>query len=717
MKNTILLRRKLHVSIENGNSFLSNTYLATAMKNIERLGFTFSKGVLEAVRTLSIEDFTLFYNLLESELRVMVGDHVEYKPTYPNFPKQVMELNEADLYINAIIHYYDSFIRDVAGIVSTDRSLPDYEEIARPSLNHFPELKVIHLGNEVELQRIISQLIAANSSISQLDKEDIEWAIKTYEKDKLFTTIIPQAIPMKENLSFVVATLHKYEKASLRDLTPMFKTATDVLRLAVALSEGDVSLASTTKFKKFKRSERRLLLGLLESLPYITEDMLRNKTKWIRLGEILHPGEYKNKYPNTYKAFNILRNKLEFSTFESKLQAAINNKDITKCVALLSKRPGEFARRLDQILRLSSLNKQSDMTNDILHAFSLKAEQIATPVLMQVMVHFMNRHRKKVSRVFFPKGQVGKAILIENNLDTIHFNLCYSIVAICENALKERFSKLPQLGKVAIEENMKEQLIPFSQRSASKSLRTLVRGSKIELPEGDTIRFFTWWKEGTKDGEHTGRIDIDLSAVMYDKDWDYLEHISYTNLRSADYKATHSGDITSAPKGACEFIDLHIPSILKYGGRYIVAQLYSFTEQPFVSISECFAGWMMRSEPNSGEIFEPNTVSDKIDLSSNTTISIPVIIDLHERKMIWCDLALKNHPFFYNNLEGNQTGIIAMGKAMTSIVKPTLYDLFLLHAIARGELVESREEADVVFAFDGTISPFDTEMIISEFLV
>ncbi len=63
-----------------------------------------------------------------------------------------------------------------------------------------------------------------------------------------------------------------------------------------------------------------------------------------------------------------------------------------------------------------------------------------------------------------------------------------------------------------------------------------------------------------------------------------MEHISYTNLRSAQYKAFHSGDIVSAPKGACEFIDIDIESVLRYGGRYVVSYLNSFTLQPFCNL-------------------------------------------------------------------------------------------------------------------------------------
>ena len=71
-----------------------------------------------------------------------------------------------------------------------------------------------------------------------------------------------------------------------------------------------------------------------------------------------------------------------------------------------------------------------------------------------------------------------------------------------------------------------------------------------QVMEGATIRFFLWWKEGEVNGKHTDRVDIDVSAVLYDAGWRYMEHISYTNLRSAKYRACHIGDITSAPIGS-----------------------------------------------------------------------------------------------------------------------------------------------------------------------
>ncbi|MFN0200205.1 MAG: TerD family protein, partial [Bacteroidia bacterium] len=628
----------------------------------------------------------------------------------PNFPTQVMEASDAELYLNAIVHYLGDWIGA--------RILPNYKKLKREPLKDKIALKVIDLGTEAEFCKICENLLASKTSISETDKADVTWFVENYGDN--LQAIVPAAIPLKENIAYFCALLLKNNIKSLEKVenyvASFIKTATDVLRLAAAMSNGDVSLAEPTKFVKFKRAERKFLLSLLENAGNITEDMLRYPERWKRLGEILHPGEYKNRFAKTAKSFNILRNNNDFLTFNAKVEAALVKKDTNAVADLLKTRAGEFARRLDHLLRL--VHEDTKKVEKLLSDFQEVAENVATPVLLQVRSHFIHRnstHRESL-RTFFPKGNLAKVQAIKNELPFVNKQTCIQLAVICENALLARFANLPSLGKVYLEEKMQDYLVPFSQRSASKALRTAVRGSKISMPEGNTIRFFLWWKEGKVNDVPTGRVDIDLSASLYGKTWNYMEHISYTNLRSATYNAAHSGDITSAPNGACEFIDLDINSIVKYGGRYVVMSLHSFTSQPYCNLPECFAGWMMRQKPKSGEIFEPKTVQDKIDVTADTQIAVPVILDLVERKVIWADIALKSDPYYYNNVEGNGANLVLMGKALSSLTKPNLYDLLFLHAVSRGELVEDKTEADTIFAVNEGVTPFDTEVIMGEYL-
>ena len=699
INNTIYLRRanKLAVERGQGEGRLSEAVLATALKNIEFLGFTFSYSLMHAVRTLSMEQFTGFYTQLAADLRVMVGAHVEYQPMYPGFPQQVMEEDDAVLYLNAVYHYLTV-------------EVPEHPAEIRPALLDKTELTVIELGNQAEFHMMIRQLIQAKTSISGTDREDIDTAIANAEPEEL-EELLPSDIPFKENAAFVASCLLKHDKASINLIKRYFKTATDVLRLAAAWSGGDVSLAEPVRFRKFKRPERRLLLGLLEQCHPMTEDMLKFKDRWIRLGEILHPSEYKSRFPRSEEAFAVLRNNKPYTTFNGSVELAFRYDQVWILIDLLMKRPGEFARRLDQLLR------STEHTEYVVLAFGEVADQVSTPVLLQVKSHFARRHEPSDLRIFFPKGNVAKAFAVPDHLPKVDPGACEDIVNLCDQVLIQRFSELPPLGKTYVDQRLQHYHVPFSQRSASKALRTLVRGSRLPMGEGDTIRFFSWWKEGMVNGQPTGRVDIDLSAVMYNGNWQYVEHISYTNLRSSKYRAVHSGDIVSAPQGACEFIDLHIPSIVQYGGRYIVATLHSYTSQPYCELPECFTGWMMRKKPGSGEIFEPATVANKIDVTADTQIAIPVILDLMERTVIWTDLSLKRHPHYYNNVEGNQKGMVLMGKAMTALRKPNLYDLFMLHAKARGECVAQENQADTVFSVDHGTTPFDIEQIMAEYLV
>jgi hypothetical protein len=685
--NTIYLRRKNKIIIQKGSGDLPENYLAALLKNIENLGYTLSQEVLDVVRTFSLEELEAFYLQLVEDLKKMVGAHHKFKPMYPNFPRQVMEMSEAHLYFNAIIHY----LTGLRPVTKVKERLPLFDDI-KP--------KIIGLGTVEEFEAIFTNLCASKTSISEQDKEDLAWFVQHYGDG--IAPLLPTEFPSKENLSIVGALLLKHTTIAPPFLAANFKTATDVLRLAVAMSNGDVSLAKPTKFGKFSRPQRRVILELTENCGALTEDMLRWEGRWLRLGERLHVGEYKARYPKTFAAIDVLRNDKPFQSFYGEVECKIEARDATGALELLRTRPGELARKLDHLLRLNL--EQAPIT---LEVFEGVAPQIATPVLLQVASHFRHRNENQPLRIFFPKGQIAKVQAIENKLPEIPQAISKRAVAICENTLRERFAALEPLGKCYIDPKLRDFLVPFSQRSAAKALRTLVRGSKLDLPQGDTLRFFLWWKNGIE------RTDIDLSAAFYDENFVYVDVVSYYNLKS--FGGHHSGDIVDAPNGAAEFIDVSRAKLNKKKVRYVVMCINSYTEQPFCDLPECFAGWMPRQKPDSGEIFEARTVTDRVDIASDTRICLPALFDLVENKVIWLDIALKKDPS-WNNVENNKSGVSLMGRALSNLQKPTLYELFALHIAARGELVDSPDAAQTVFSLEKGITPFDLAEIGANWL-
>lgn len=109
---------------------------------------------------------------------------------------------------------------------------------------------------------------------------------------------------------------------------------------------------------------------------------------------------------------------------------------------------------------------------------------------------------------------------------------------------------------------------------------------------------------------------------------------------------------------------------------------------------------MERSWFDSGEIYEPKTVKNQISLTSNTKISVSVIIDCREKQVIWADFSSDMSKNNFINLENNLIGTTAAAYAAVNFKKATMKQVSYLNALARGELVEKMEDADTIFTAD-----------------
>lgn len=697
----ILLKRKSKVLLKTEEEHNENICAAvTAMKNMEAYGYTFSYELLKAMSNLDTSSIYTIYQNIESVIKDMIGAEIsEAVVFYPNFPTQVMEMNDATLFMDQLVHY-----------ISGGTLAPLEEKEERLPLIGDKSLKVLDLGEMQDLYEIRNNLLQSNTSISGQDKEDLIYLYKNLDK-----TDLPNEIPFKENVAIIAATLLEDELTTANTLRPIVKTATDVLRVITYLSGGDVSLADLCKFKSFKRKHRRIFLDLLNNMKNIEEDMLRYKNRWIRVGERLHPGEYPQ-YQKVCQTFDKLRNNKHITTFAGEVQSKMDAKQYLEATKLLAQRPAELARRLDELLR------KTDKSNQlvIIEEFETVAEKVSSRVLLQVLEHFYNRSETQSVRVVFPKGNVAQATILPD-LKPLDEALCDKITQICQKALISNYSTKEKFGKVYIDPEMSRYTIPYSQRSASKAMKAVTRGSHIKLNDNiNVLRGFIHWTNDEGDGWNS-RVDIDLSACILDKNWKYKSHVSYTHLRDSKMSAYHSGDITDGGdvngKGVAEFLDCDIDSIVKAGGRYIVYEVFSYTGQSFSKLPHVSFGWMEREECASGEIFEPSTVEQKMDLASDSMVSIPVIFDCVEREIIWCDMNLSIGQMstrYGNNLESNFNKATATCYAMANMNKVDMYYLTYLHAMARGELVSSREEADIIFSNDLTKPLIEVEVEIKD---
>ncbi len=477
--------------------------------------------------------------------------------------------------------------------------------------NERVRFQLLDLGESVEAEAraLFVSFCERKQAMSPQDKTDFITLTREYGERVL--PWLPETIPLKENVATVFGTLFEIGEPDpvLHSAKKHLKTATDVLRLIATFSGADPALQRETIYKAVKRSEpvspvwtnlakvfgasppqwmtvsvpirvrrfkvarlgrpvRRALLALMEAMApdLLAEDMLRHRSYWVWVGEFLHPHEYRKRYPKVARAFAIVRQKgphgeppPEFQTFYSRLEAAARRKDAGTMTELLMQRPGELARRFDHALRIAGDDARA--TERLVKAFASSAGAFSTPVLLTLLQLLPTRARKAKVRIYWPKGALAKGVSSPDERPVLPLRAIEPAVRAVEAELLERFVTKPAFRDFAIDDALRDIIMPFNERTASPSAVVLPRGSRIRIPAGKVARLFLHWCQPEKDGDRT---DLDLSVAFYDDEWSYVGVCSYYELKfrnpAGRVIAQSAGDLRDAPfpDGATEFVDLHI---------------------------------------------------------------------------------------------------------------------------------------------------------------
>lgn len=695
-----------------------HAHALTFQANIESLGFAWKRTDFQRLMGLPVATQAALYAQALPVLKDMVGVRT-HAPMYPNFPRQVMDASDAELLLNAWLHY--------VGDLFALRLVPDYPVEKRPKLREKTgALKPLGLVDAHEAldcwERWTQATVAWSAQQRAAAVSGLAWAQEQADAhtDPAFADrLLRLSIPNRENKAVIAgAALHASggrvvtdegrvtrpqghsEFVPLRHLRgliwPMANThATDVLRTVAAYAGGDVSLATPTRVPNLSRPVRRALMAQIEEAafsPTAKEDGFARREAWLRLGERLHPGEFKDRDFGQAKAFfDAVRNEAPPVSWMAQLDAVLtadrSRARLPHLLSLISERPGLFARQLRRVLAWAGEAHGAA----VLDAFAPHAGSVSTNVLLQAKHAFA--HQGQAQRVVLPKGQVGRMIVTPKPAAVIPPALAERVVQITHEALVARFAQLEPLGKVYVDPALAKVPVPYALRSASRALRTLPRGSAVPYDRlAKVVRLFIWWHERPDLDTTVGRIDIDLSAVVYDEAFNELTTCSFRGLR--DEGLTHSGDLTSAPKGASEFIDVEVAKLPKRS-RYVAMMVNAFTSQQFNELPECFAGWMSRRSPQSGEIFEPRTVDNRFDLASPGRAVMPMVLDVKTGEVLWLDMPSHVRAPNYNAVVTQIASIGERIQALVNLSRPTLADLYALHVEARGEAVDDIAQADV----------------------
>jgi stress response protein SCP2 len=699
--------------------------------SLEPLGFTYSKDVILTLSWMDEREIAHVQANLNRMLTRALGAHVLYHPMYPNFPEQVLAASDTELLVNAWMHY----LGDWFGV----RVLPNYATAKRAPLKSLEHLKptVLQLAERTAVYDHTKRLLDGNASLSEANKgvllELLSYFNEVYP-GRLLEILATATVPQKEIRAFVGGWLLKNTPSSFEagQFARLFQTPTDVLRLAAAVSAADLASADLTlsappRFGKMSRGVRRLLLALLDAqeAESVRAEMFRRREQWVRAGEALHPGEYQSRFKRAHEHFTALRNKEAPASWAGIVEKRVASRETLAAIALLVQRPGVFARKLHEVVRKATgTNKDA-----VVRAFADVADKVATPVLLQLRQRMQAELDGVAVQAFSPKAGAGRMWVPKTAAPRVTDVYADFIVQTVTAVLATRFAKLPAMGKVYVDPALAGYSVPFAQRTAQKALRTVGRGSRIDLGAEPIMRAFMWWNESglDKDGNRytIGRTDLDLSCAVLDASFNYMTHCSFTHLR--DKGLTHSGDITSAPNGACEFIDINFGELPK-GAAYVALLAYAYTAQNFADMPEAYLGWMVRADGQSGDVYDARTVRQKVDLATAGQRVLVGYVDVARRQFVWADLVLPARCGGFNAIETSSDMTSLLARGIVKPLRPTLGALLTDHAAARGELVETAEDADIVFTsqLPGAVSPakagqvvvtaYDAEVLIADYL-
>ena len=792
--------QKLNIEKASRNNTLSIAEMATITKKFQGYGYTFEKKLAQTIFKVD-RDYAID---LCREMLENIEDFKSdkgYEVFYKDFPKEVMNMEEADIYINQMLHYWFGYIPKHKNLKNKNIG---YE---KNELAQLVELSHLKLVADSDIEKLFYNLLSSNVTLSSQYLEDVCFLSNGFSEKELEE--YSENILMKETLT----TLSSYVWEKRKILIGNFDTATDVLRFITKLSNGELNTKYIC-FAYFSRMELAQIVKKLEKIKNSFPDIKRYKKPWHKFFKLNAKKINLKKYPNVQKIVNMLFSKFEYETpkgYFDKVKKNIpnmSNKDSEKFIGLYLKFSGDYARQVLSLLNISNKKQYHILINGLKKCM----KDVNTRVLLQLYDRLLNLQKKNqleeikknkeieikikmekiknsqiteeektVEEIFEKKNSPEKRSKIRNVFRNLVFKeeqkdeselekqknieeqknkteiietlekerirnlqmeiprvvnskgtwrkidetiflsdeLIEDLMEVVKNGIIEKLKEKDSLKKVFVDESYKNIAVTTSEKDSNISLRPMTKGSKIKFnSDAEVLRFFVGWKNFEKDGLKI-RTDIDLSAVYFDCEFNFLNSIAYYNQIEEGF--AFSGDIVDAPDGALEFIDIYdLEKIKEKGINYILMTVRSYNGFNFKEINSVFAGVLELTKEESQD--RKNMFSAAISqgfqiLSKNYTTST-ILVDLQKSEYIWIDMNLpvsKNYRD-QNRLQNNEAAYLEdILKYFVNKEYMTMYDLIEMNVKARGTKVFDKEVADVIFDRIDVDNPIPLAQILSNF--
>lgn len=523
----------------------------TVNENLKSLGYTLKpKDIIKLARKKDIENI---YN----DIKEYIGD-IKAKPMYPDFPKQVMEMEEAEFRFHQLMHYFSTYgVEFLSGCEVSKGWLPEVEETNKTkSDKHLLDLKVIDLYNEHEISKYCIENISQRNERLTNPQKDICGALFSQYVELVNYDLSDLKITFKQNLLnffyIIFSNDDLYRNTKINLLHQLCQHTGDVIKCI------DYCLVRN-KYHHFSTCEKNILVSLIESYDaadFKVNVIISNK-KADRVKLILKYLDY-NKYSKSIDHKNIVRalRNNELQSWEGKAKYLLNNEDY-QALNFISNHPGTMIRMIAWLLRIGYAEKE------ILNVLLPKADKLSMQTLITVLTYFGTKN----ACTLFNKTERNKQEKV-------------SVYRIFDALLDERMKYLDtklkgslvyfDLDSIDIDNSIIECNTKSSEGGYVRS------GLAYKLPKDvNYMRFFVYWNDKR-------RIDIDLHAFAKTPDEEIAIgfNAGYNNIG-----IVHSGDITHSDAAEYINVDMNTKAMISFN-------INSYTGEAFGDIDEVFTGIM-----------------------------------------------------------------------------------------------------------------------------
>ena len=607
----------------------------------------------------------------------MLGEDVP-AAFYQGFPKSVRKLSSDHLLADQIISYFATY-----------------------GMNDFSKARHSIFETDADLEREVFKEAGTVKDFEIISEDEAAGRIISYVKD-MFSSTRPLS-----DAAFQVAVLALFDydieigKIASKNTAVRLYMETGMTAFTKDLYLSDTiklleqvhfeqnmharptSLRFQTNQLNLKNKHRKLITKLIDQCFASGHADVKNcyekKKTWAGL---LHHIHYQAKTEDAKAFLSAMRGKENhsaYSEFEAKLQkeGAIAAAEFL----LQEKGPGALLRSLNYL----ASRCRSEEEIDELIRLSLDTEKTNPIILLQLLCMYSSRERT---------GRLGRTFqFVKSNLLRVHHETkeeeekrrsdlsdpqSEKILGAIQTRLQSALSG--RLGRVYIHPEMERYGVPIKESASQGGLGVLASGSRVPIGEHRKIRGFTYWEKVD---------DIDLSVIGLDEKGKQTEFSWRTMAENQNDAITYSGDQTSGYDGGSEYYDIIVPDFRK---TYPETRYLVFCDNVYSNLTFdrciCRAGFMVRDEEDSGEIFEPKTVASSFTVNAPGRFSYLFGIDLMTHELVWMNLA--------RDADASVAGTTGMGFLIEKFHITEYLNLKILFTMLAKEVVSDPKEADVL---------------------